>query len=59
VADLPARWEHCAEERQKLATEYRQSGGIEDAIALENARNAYERCASELREALARERPNT
>lgn len=41
-------WRYAAEQRRKLAAECRKLGSIDDAIPLENAANAFHRCADEL-----------
>ena len=45
-------WNHAASTREDLALKCRTEGNIDDAIPLENAANAYRRCAGELRRKL-------
>lgn len=45
---LAVSWEKAADEREKLATEARRAGNIDEALPLENSAAAYMRCAREL-----------
>lgn len=51
---LALTWLAAASERNRLAHECRDQGSLDEALPLENAANAYERCARELKQAVAR-----